>query len=99
MKLGDRMPVLVVPRLNAPDMELYPIVEPDTAEKEPFASVLSQNFPGMKPILATDAEALGGLDVIVAHASWDTTPEIVEALTKAIRDHGVGFMDRIRFWR
>ena len=74
-------------------LELVPLVEPGTADKDEVARRLRFHFRGAEPMNVTDAAALRKLDVIVVNAVCHPMPEALEAVEAAVTE-GTGLVVR-----
>jgi hypothetical protein len=76
--------------LQAPDVELYPIIEAGTEKEDKIPEQIELYFSGRKPI--SDADSLKQLDVIVANEVWVTTDDLLANIEAAVSS-GVGFLN------
>jgi hypothetical protein len=82
----------IVREITSPDLQLYPIIEPDSQDAPEQAAQLARYFPNREPIDGSDADALKRLDVIVAHEYWMVHTEVLAAFDTAVGD-GVGLLN------
>jgi len=78
--------------LHAADVELYPVIEPGTADAEGMQQELQQVFPGRPAIDGGDVEAIKRLNVIVSNENWVTDERLLKSLDAAVSD-GVGLVN------
>src|SRR6185436_1584251 len=81
--------------LRSPKIEKFVIVEPG-----PHPSFDPDMHRFVKPdhiIDGSNYDALRKLDVIAVDHIWRTRPEIISAITRAVRDDGVGFLQQSGF--
>lgn len=83
----------IVFELSRGGFDLVPILEAGTENEQAIAKLLSQWFPGKKPVDAADAEALKKLDVIVAPRIWQI-PDDARAAIDAAVSNGTGLLAR-----
>jgi RNA polymerase sigma factor (sigma-70 family) len=71
--------------LKTDDIDLVPVVEPDTASDPLLVPKLRFHFPGKTPIDVTDAAALRGLDAIFIFRGHVVPPAAIDAIDSAVR--------------
>ena len=89
---GYKVQTRIVPDLDAPDIDLIPVIEAGSETDVNLKEQLQQLFPLAKPILDNDAAGLRSLQVIVAAEVWAPTDQLVANLDAAVND-GVRFFN------
>jgi RNA polymerase sigma factor (sigma-70 family) len=89
---GYTVQTRIAAELRAPDIELYPIIEPGSQDKVEQIAALKAAYPNRPVIDGGDPDALKQLDVIVAHEDWMVPDEVLAAFDKAV-DGGVSLLN------
>jgi hypothetical protein len=79
--------------LRDPSIHLIPVIEPRTRGSAEMTKVLWQNFPGIRPLDASNVDDLRKLDVLVATAAADVPFEVLGAVDESVRQ-GMGLVQR-----
>jgi hypothetical protein len=74
----------IAAELRAPDIELFAIIEPGSADKPDQIAALKAAYSDRPAIDGSNVDALRQLDVIVAHEFWMVQPEMLAAFDKAV---------------
>ncbi len=74
-------------------IHLIPVIEPRTRGSAEMTKVLRQNFPGIRPLDASNVDDLRKLDVLVATAAADVPFEVLSAVDQSVRQ-GMGLVQR-----
>ena len=82
----------VVIDLTAPDVKLYPVIEPGTQDDADLKAQLETVFDGAAPIDGSDVKALKQLDVLVANEDWMVPDSELKAVDKAVSE-GMGLIN------
>jgi RNA polymerase sigma factor (sigma-70 family) len=89
---GYNVQIRIAPDLDAPDIDLTPIIESGSENDEGLKVQIEHFFRDNKPILDSDAAGLRSLDVIVAAEVWAPAESLLAALDSAVAD-GVPFFN------
>jgi hypothetical protein len=81
-----------VREITSPDIEIIPVIEPDTLTNKALAEQVARLFPNHEPIDGSDPVALKKLDVIVANAYWMAPAEVLKAFEQSVGD-GVSLLN------
>ena len=84
----------IADELKHASIELIPVIEPESKDDADQANILKEKFPDFQgtPITGDDVEALKSLSVLVLARVPNLKDEVLDAISKAADDGGVGLL-------